>query len=325
MALSTSINLPKVLLLRPPPIYLLYEPLFCLHFNFLKAYESQLPLPDFLAASSATNISAMFVTNLGPKITADNILNYLPSLRCIVTSTIGVDFVDLDECRRRQITVANAADVFSRDCADTAIALLFDVLRRISEADRFVRGGNWSASTFPLGHRIGSRKIGIVGLGSIGSRIAKRLAAFNCSISYTSRKCKPSVPYSFYSDIKDLAKNSDVLVLCCPLTDETRHMINREVLLALGKEGVIINVARGSVVDENELVKCLLEGQIAGAGLDVFDNEPSVPKELLDLDNVVLTPHLAACTEEAFEDLFEHVKGNLLAFFSNKPLRSPII
>ena len=102
-------------------------------------------------------------------------------------------------------------------------------------------------------------------------------------------------------------------------------MINREVLLALGKEGVIINVARGSVVDENELVKCLLEGQIAGAGLDVFDNEPSVPKELLDLDNVVLTPHLAACTEEAFEDLFEHVKGNLLAFFSNKPLRSPII
>lgn len=164
-----------------------------------------------------------------------------------------------------------------------------------------------------------------MGLGNIGSKIAKGLASFNCSISYTSRKKKPSVPYSFYPDIHTLASDSDVLVICCPLTDETRHMINKEVLLALGKEGVIINIARGSVVDEKELVRFLLEGQIAGAGLDVFENEPSVPKELLALDNVVLSPHLAACTEEAFHDLYQHVKGNLQAFFSNKPLHSPIV
>lgn len=172
---------------------------------------------------------------------------------------------------------------------------------------------------------MGRKKIGIVGLGSIGSQVAKRLAAFNCSILYTSRTKKPSVPYSFYSDVYELAANSDVLVLCCPLTDETRHLINKEVLSALGKEGVIINIARGSVVDEKELVRFLLEGQIAGAGMDVFENEPSVPKELLALDNVVLSPHLAACTEEAFDDLYEHVKENLQAFFSNNPLRSPIV
>ncbi|XP_021748639.1 glyoxylate/hydroxypyruvate reductase HPR3-like [Chenopodium quinoa] len=325
---SNPKNLPKVLLLKPPPpIYHRFESQFSHHFNFLKSFESQLSLPEFLAAeNSSDDVTAIFVTSLGPRITAADILDHLPSLRCIVTSTIGVDFIDLDECRRRRISVANAADVFSTDCADSAVGLLIDVLRKISAADRYVHRGNWSVSgAFPLGNRLGCRKIGIVGLGSIGSRIAKRLAGFNCRILYTSRKKKPSVPYSFYPDIHELAADSDVLVICCPLTDETRHMINREVLLALGKEGVVINISRGSVVDEKELVKFLLEGQIAGAGLDVFENEPIVPEELLALDNVVLSPHLAACTDDAYHDLYEHVKGNLQAFFSNKPLRSPIV
>ncbi|KAL2892337.1 Glyoxylate/hydroxypyruvate reductase HPR3 [Bienertia sinuspersici] len=318
-------TLPKVLLLEPPPIYLHYESQFSLHFNFLKHYNSPLSLPEFLAEVNANDVSAILATTLGPPITASTVLDHLPSLRCIVTSSIGVDFIDLDECRRRNITVANAADVFSADCADSAVALLIDVCRKVSNGDRFVRSGNWSVSAdFPLGHQLGRLNIGIVGLGSIGSRVAKRLAAFNCSISYTSRKQKPSVPYSFYPDVYELAENSNVLVLCCPLTDETRHMISKEVLLALGK-GVIINVSRGSVVDEKELVRFLLEDHIAGVGLDVFENEPSVPKELFALDNVVLSPHIAASTDEAFHDLYEHVKANLQAFFSNKPLHSPIV
>lgn len=164
-----------------------------------------------------------------------------------------------------------------------------------------------------------------MGLGSIGLEVAKRLEPFGCAISYCSRIKKPLVSsYVFYPDIFKLAVDSDILVVCCALTEQTRHIINREVLLALGKEGVIINIARGAVIDENELVGFLQRGEIAGAGLDVFENEPHVPKELFELDNVVLSPHSAVFTEEAFRDLYELVSGNLEAFFSNKPLISPV-
>lgn len=216
--------------------------------------------------------------------------------------------------------------MYSDDCADSAVALLIDVLRRVSAGDRFVRSGGWSYQweLLPLGRRLKGKRIGIVGLGSIGSRIAGRLEAFGCSILYNSRKKKPSVSYPFCSDIRELAASSDVLIICCALTDQTWHMINKEVLSALGKEGVIINIARGSIIDERELVRSLQEGEIAGAGLDVFENEPNVPKELFGLDNVVLSPHLAFYTRESFRDMFEQVKGNLEAFFSNKPLLSPV-
>lgn len=131
--------------------------------------------------------------------------------------------------------------------------------------------------------------------------------------------------YPFYTNVCELAANSDVLIICCGLTDQTRHMINREVLLALGKEGVIVNIGRGAIIDEKEMVQCLAEGEIGGAGLDVFENEPNVPKELFALDNVVLAPHLAVFTPESFKALRDIMVGNLEAFFSNKPLLSPVI
>lgn len=166
--------------------------------------------------------------------------------------------------------------------------------------------------------------MGIVGLGSIGTRVSKRLEAFGCSIAYTSRRMKPNVPFPFHSNIHDLAINSDVLILCCALTEETHHIIDKEVLTALGKEGIVINVGRGALVDEKELVEFLKRGEIGGAGLDVYENEPHVPEELFGLDNVVLSPHLAVLTPESMEALEELFTYNLEAFFSNKPLRAQI-
>lgn len=174
-----------------------------------------------------------------------------------------------------------------------------------------------------MNFQLGGKRVGVVGLGNIGLQVAKRLEAFGCNILYNSRKKKP-VLYPFFSNVCELAANSDALVVCCGLTDQTHHMINREVLLALGKEGVIVNVGRGAIIDEKEMVQCLVQGEIAGAGLDVYENEPNVPKEFLSMDNVVLSPHVAVFTSESFEDLCELVVGNLEAFFSNKPLLSPV-
>ncbi|XP_074285554.1 glyoxylate/hydroxypyruvate reductase HPR3-like [Silene latifolia] len=323
---DSSSSLPKIILIKPPPVFLSLEHQFSRHFHFLKAYESPLPLPAFLAAAAADGgVSAMFVTANGPPITAESVLDHVPSVRCIVSSAAGVDYIDLDECRRRGIVVANAAGVSSADCADFAVGLVVDVFRKVSDGDRFVRSGGWCGGEFRLGRRLGGKTVGIVGLGRIGSAVAKRLHGFDCRILYNSRNKKPSVPYSFYSNVCEMAADSDLLVICCSLSDQTRHMINKEVLTALGKDGIIVNVARGPIIDEKELLRFLLEGRIAGAGLDVFEHEPSVPQELFSLDNVVLAHHQAGFTEECFQDLFELVKGNFEAFFSNKPLLSPVV
>ncbi|KAB5573646.1 hypothetical protein DKX38_000840 [Salix brachista] len=169
---------------------------------------------------------------------------------------------------------------------------------------------------------LGGKRVGIVGLGSIGFEVSKRLEAFGCSIAYSSRKEKPHVPYPYHANVLDLAAHSDALVLCCSLSEQTRHIINKDVMTALGKKGVVINVGRGGLIDEKELVRFLLRGDIGGAGLDVFEDEPDVPRQLFELDNVVLSPHRAIFTPEAIEALNQLTFTNLKAFFSNKPLQS---
>lgn len=164
--------------------------------------------------------------------------------------------------------------------------------------------------------------MGIVGLGSIGSEIAKRLEAFGCVIAYNSRKKKTHVTFPYYETIHDLARNSDALILCCTLTNETHHLINKDVMTSLGKTGVIVNVGRGPLINEKELVQCLLQGEIGGAALDVFEKEPHVPEELFALDNVVLSSHGAMTTPESFSALVSVIMGNLDAFFANQPLLS---
>lgn len=252
-------------------------------------------------------------------------LDLLPSLQCVVATSSGVDHIDLAQCRRRRIAVANAGPAFAADVAEYAVALLIDVLRRLSASHRYVRAGLWPLhGDYCLGSKLSGKRVGIVGLGYIGSEVAKRLQAFDCSISYLSRKKKAHVPFPYYANACDLANDSDILIICCSLTNETYHLINKDVMTALGKKGVIINVARGAVVDEKELVQFLVRGHIGGAGLDVFENEPDVPKELFELDNVVLSPHKAVATPESLESLLEVNIANLEAFFSNKPLLSLI-
>ncbi|GMH00565.1 hypothetical protein Nepgr_002404 [Nepenthes gracilis] len=296
-------HLPKVLMLRPPAAFTAFQSDFSRNFHFIKAYESRIPTDQFLA-SHAADVTAMLVSGAGPPITAADVLRHLPSLKCIVTTSAGLNHIDMAECRRRGISVANAGEVFAVDTADTAVALLIAVLRKISAGDRYLRGGLWSAKgDYTLGNKLGGKTVGIVGLGNIGLKVARRLEAFGCSILYNSRKMRPSVSYRYYSDVCELAADTDILIICCALTDQTRHLITKQVLSELGKNGVIINVARGAIIDEKELVRCLVEDEIAGAGLDVFENEPNVPKELFALDNVVLSAHQSVFTSESFRNM----------------------
>lgn len=154
--------------------------------------------------------------------------------------------------------------------------------------------------------------------------VGKRLEPFGCTIAYTSRNKKSQIPYPFYSTVLELATASDAMIVCCSLNDKTHHIVNREVLTALGKRGILVNIGRGAIVDEKELVKLLVEGELGGAGLDVYEKEPEVPEELFTMDNVVLSPHKAVLTPESFEALRDVVIGNLKAFFSNRPLLSEV-
>ncbi|KAF5729926.1 glyoxylate/hydroxypyruvate reductase HPR3-like [Tripterygium wilfordii] len=292
------------------------------HYRLLDPHNSPEESVHSYLSREAQKVRALVCVGHTPL--KSDVLGLLPSLELVVGSSAGVEHIDLPECRRRGIAVTNAGTAFSEDVADCAIALLIDVLRRVSSGDRYVRSGLWpKCGHIALGSKLGGKRIGIIGLGNIGSEIAKRLLAFGCSIAYNSRKKKVSVPFPFYANVRDLAANSDVLVLCCSLTNETYHIINTDVMKALGKDGVVINVGRGGLVDEKELVRSLVGGEIGGAGLDVFEDEPDVPKELCELDNVVLSPHASVLTPESFEALHDTVLANLNAFFSNKPLVSP--
>ncbi|KAG5231288.1 glyoxylate/hydroxypyruvate reductase [Salix suchowensis] len=315
---------PQVLVLKPPPVLSVIgeESFLSNKYQFLKAWESPLPLHQFLTAH-AGSIQAILCSGAAP--VTDDLLQLLPSVRLVVTASAGTNHIDLEACHRRGISVTNAGNVFSDDGADAAVGLLIDVLRKITASDRYVRQGLWvSEGDYPLGSKLRGKRVGIVGLGGIGLEIAQRLEALGCD-SGSFKKKKTFLSYPFYSDVCQLAAHSDALIICCALTDQTRHMIDKDVFSALGKEGVIVNVGRGAIVDEKEMVRCLVHGEIAGAGLDVFENEPDVPKELFELDNVVLSPHRAVFTPESFMALCELVVGNLEAFFSNKPLLSPVM
>ncbi|MFS7932606.1 putative oxidoreductase [Helianthus anomalus] len=287
-------ELRQVLVLQPPYVFNIHEHLFADRFHALKAYDSPLPTRDFLQAN-AQSVKVVLCSGTGP-ITADVIRDLL-ALKLVVTDATGVNHIDMAECGRRGIK------------------------ERIISGERFVRDGCWTTSReYPLGAKLGGKRVGIVGLGNIGSRVATRLEAMGCIVSYTSRRKKQSTRFTFYPNILQLAFDSDALVLCCALTNNTRHMINNKVMMALGKKGIIVNVARGALIDEVELVKCLVEGEIGGVGLDVFESEPNVPRELFELDNVVLLPHAAAFTNESFYDVAQVMIANLEAFFANKPL-----
>ncbi|MDR2787108.1 MAG: 2-hydroxyacid dehydrogenase [Candidatus Accumulibacter sp.] len=249
----------------------------------------------------------------------------MPNLRIISCFGVGVDRIDMEAARARGIAVGYTPDILNDCVADTAFALLLGVARATPEADRYVRAGKWVRSgpnSFHLGRKVSGARLGIVGLGRIGRTIARRALGFEMDIRYHTRHVVVNVPWGYVPSLTDLARWADFLVVITAGGPDTRHLIDAKVLAALGPRGFLINVSRGSVVDEEALVHALAEKKIAGAGLDVFENEPRVPAELLNMDNVVLLPHIASATEETRQSMAQRVIANLDLFFAEGRLIS---
>jgi lactate dehydrogenase-like 2-hydroxyacid dehydrogenase len=273
-------------------------------------------------ASAAPRIRAIAATGES-KITRELIAR-LPALEIISLFSVGYEGVDVVASRERGVAVTHTPGVLNDEVADLAMALVLAVSRRLVEADRYVRSGAWAKGPMPLANRVSGARLGIVGLGRIGMAIAKRAEAFGMSIAYTSRNARSDAPYPYLPSAEALAAEVDFLVVITPGGAGTRKLIDARVLAALGNEGYLINVSRGSVVDEAALVIALRERTIAGAGLDVFENEPNVPAELLSFDNVVLTPHIGSATRQTRQAMADLAFANLQAHFAGRPLLSPI-
>lgn len=252
------------------------------------------------------------------------LIEALPNLEIICQFGVGVDNIDLDAARERHIAVTNTPDLVTNDTADIALALLLGCARRVVEGDAYVRVGKWANGPMPLGVSLSGKTVGIVGLGRIGQAVARRASAFDMRIVYHSRQERSEFSYSYYSDLGKLAKESDFMILTVSGGAETRHLVNANILKALGPEGYLINVARGSVVDQEALLVALRNQEIAGAGLDVFENEPQVPEALFTMDNVVLLPHVGTATVETRTKMGLLVLKNLNAYFNGEPLMTPV-
>jgi len=232
---------------------------------------------------------------------------------------VGYDGVPTDYCRKRGIKVTNTPDVLTDDVADVAVALVMMTGRGFVRLNRFVQAGEWLKRAPELTNKLGGRTLGILGLGRIGKAIAQRVTALEMNVAYTGRKPQ-DVPYRFILDLKSLAAASDFLVVACPGGAATKNIVNAEVLAALGKKGTIVNIARGSIIDEPALVQALQDGTIKAAGLDVFADEPRIPAALMTMDNVVLLPHVGSATRETRQAMGDLCKANLDAWAAKKPV-----
>jgi len=259
----------------------------------------------------------------GAKGLSNDIMDRLPTLEIIAISGIGTDAVDLVHARRRGVQVSITPGVLTDDVADMAMGLLIATLRDLASGDRLVRAGQWGRVVQPLARKVSGIQLGIIGLGQVGQAVARRALAFDMTVRYTAPSEQPASGYRFVPDLLELARCSDVLVLAAS-ADQGRVIVTEEVLQALGPDGYLINVARGKLVDEAALVAALANGTIAGAGLDVFADEPQVPEALFGLDNVVLQPHRASATEQTRLAMGEIVLDNLRACFSKAPLPSAV-
>jgi len=259
----------------------------------------------------------------GAKGLANIVMDRLPALEVIAISGIGTDAVDLQHARRRGVQVTTTPGVLTDDVADMAMGLLIMALRDLGNGERIVRTGQWGAVVQPLARKVTGIELGIVGLGRVGHAIAKRAQAFGMTIRYTDLQVQPDSGHEFIPDLTELARRSDVLVLAAS-ADQGKAIITAQVLQALGRDGYLINVARGKLVDEPALIDALRDGVIAGAGLDVFADEPRVPEALRALPNAVLQPHRASATEQTRLAMGEIVLANLQACFQGQPLPTAV-
>ncbi len=248
----------------------------------------------------------------------------LPALELISVMGVGYDGVDVAAARACGVMVTHTPEVLNDDVADLAIGLMLCAARQLPAADRYVRSGLWLQGAMPLARKMSGARLGIVGMGRIGLAIARRALAFGMHIAYTARSAKPELPFAFHASAAALAAQVDFLVLITPGGAGTRKLVDATVLQALGSKGILINVARGSVVDEAALIDALERGVIAGAGLDVFEDEPRVPARLLALPQVVLTPHIGSATGQTRQAMADLAFANLQAHFAGQPLLTPV-
>lgn len=260
----------------------------------------------------------------GQSVVTRELIARLPKLEIISVLGAGYDGIDMKAAREHNVCVTHTPGVSSEDIADFAMALLLSAARQVVAADRFVRRGDWALGRYPLTPRVFGGRIGIVGLGRIGRAVAARAQAFGMEIAYTGRAPKPDVAYRWCSDARTLAAEVDYLVVCASGGAATRALIDAAVLAALGPSGVLVNIARGSIVDEAALVEALRERRILAAGIDVFWDEPRVPDALLALDNVVLTPHMAGTTGATVQAMLDLTFDNLAAHFTGQPVLTPV-
>lgn len=247
----------------------------------------------------------------------------LPELGIIATCGVGYDGIPLALAREKGILVANTPDVLNAAVAELTIGLLLGLLRRLPQADRFLRASHWLEGAFPLGTSLEGKRVGIIGMGRIGKEIARRLVPFNVALAYHGRRDQ-GLATRFEPDLRALAQASDILIVAAPGGAQTAGMVDAEVLDALGPQGVIVNIARGSIIDEQALLAALSEGRIGGAALDVFHDEPRVDARLMGLDNVVLTPHIGSATHETRRRMAELTLENLRLYFREGRVLTPV-
>jgi len=302
---------PDIIVTAPLPPFL-YDPLkadFHCH-----DYQMAGDKPGLLAAEGQR---IRGLVQGGGTVTPTTLLDALPKLEIISVFGVGYDGVPVDYCRSRGIKVTNTPDVLTEDVADVALALIMMTGRGFVRLNRFVHTGEWEKRGPELTTKLAGKRVGILGLGRIGKAIAERVSALGMHISYTGRKPQ-DVSYRFVPDLVTLAAESDFLVVACPGGAATKNVVNAGVLAALGKKGTIVNIARGSIIDEPALVDALRTGTIKGAGLDVFADEPHIPAPLLAMDNVVLLPHVGSATHETRKAMGDLCKANLDAWFGSR-------
>ncbi|NVK34624.1 MAG: 2-hydroxyacid dehydrogenase [Rhodobacteraceae bacterium] len=256
----------------------------------------------------------------------DAYLDQFPNLKIIANFGVGYDSIDANACEKRGVIVTNTPDVLTEDVADIAMALLLSTTRELSAAERWLRAGNWEAKgSFPLTRgSLRGRIMGIVGLGRIGKAIAHRAEAFGLTICYHGRSKQDGVAYPYYPSVMALAEACDTLMLVAPGGEETKHMVGESVFEALGPEGIVINIGRGTVIDEAALIKALQDGTILGAGLDVFEEEPHVPEALRKLENTVLLPHVGSASQFTRNAMAQLVVDNLVGWFEKGHPVTPV-
>lgn len=275
-------------------------------------------------AAVGQQISGIFYANAGGRI-GESVFERCPRLEIVSVISAGVDFIDLVAASDRGIVVTNAGGVNAVDVAEFAIALLIGAGRDMSGGVYLARSGQWQERRIGLTRRISGRPLGIFGLGNIGLEIARRAEAFDMQVFYHNRRQRKDMPYTYAETLPDLARQVDFLIIAAPGGDETHHMVNRSIMDALGPEGVLVNVGRGSIVDTPALVSALCDGTLGAAALDVLEGEPVVPASLLALPNLLLTPHMASMTKDALRYAFDRAADNMEAHFAGERVLSPAI